>query len=55
MCIILSNSKRGQTPMLISYAMKEALLTKKKLEGEIVLLCGLCWGNNNESVASRKQ
>ena len=25
MCIILSNSKRGQTPMLISYTMKEAL------------------------------
>ena len=27
MCIILSNSKRGQTSMLISYTMKEALST----------------------------
>ena len=26
MCKILSNSKRGQTSMLISYTMKEALL-----------------------------
>ena len=33
MCIILSNSKRGQTSMLISYAMKEALYMKPSIIG----------------------
>ena len=28
MCIILLNSKRGQTPMLISHTMKQALYKK---------------------------
>ena len=32
MCIILSNSKCGQTSMLISYTMKEALYTSRQIE-----------------------
>ena len=33
MCIILSDSKRGQTSMLISYTMKEALYRRGQVHG----------------------
>ena len=43
MCIILSNSKRGQTSMLISYTMKEALS------------CGASMGRENQSLYTEQK
>ena len=47
MCIILSNSKRGQTSMLISYTMKKALLCGASL-GRGTKVCSQHLGHMNK-------
>ena len=53
MCIILSNSKRGQTSMLISYTMKEALYISKNSQYITCSIKQLVFGISSVSFISK--